>query len=309
MKETNYTIGCIIPTYKAKHHLQHCLTPLIRSPLKPRILIIDSSSNDGTVELARSLGAETMVIPQSDFNHGSTREAARQKLGTEIVCMLTQDAYFSDEHMLGKLINPIIENKAKISYARQIPHKQASFFESFPRDYNYPETCQLRGIEDCHHYGVYTFFCSNSCAAYANTALDEIGGFPRVLLGEDTVATAKILQNGHKIAYCSEALVHHSHNYSLKEEFFRSFDTGLARRSYASLIACGTSDAKRGAGYVKAMIKALIKQAPWLIPYASVQTLAKWTGYTLGSRSINAPLWFKRALSSQKYYWKPANKG
>lgn len=304
MKETNKpTIGCIIPTYMAKDHLRNCLMPLIHSPLKPRILVIDSSSNDETADLAGSLGAEVLVIPQTDFNHGSTREMARQKLGTDIVCFLTQDAYFLDEYMLERLVTPIIENQAKISYARQIPHKNASFFESFPRFYNYPEISQLRGIDDCCKYGVYTFFCSNSCAAYSNVALNEIGGFSKVLLGEDTVATAKILHKGHKIAYCSEAIVYHSHNYSIKEEFFRCFDTGLARKSYAYLIACGTSDEKHGVGYVKTMAKTLLKEAPWLLPYAFVQTFVKWAGYTIGAHSLNTPKWFKRILSSQKYFW------
>lgn len=303
-EKTSPTIGCIIPTYKAKNHLKHCLTPLINSPLKPRILVIDSSSNDGTVELAKSLGAETAVIPQSEFNHGTTREMGRKMLGTDIVCMLTQDAYLCDENALEQLVEPIVENRARIAYARQVPHKQATFFESFPRHYNYPETSQLRSLEDCLQYGVYTFFCSNSCAAYSNAALDEIGGFEKVLLGEDTVATAKILRKGHKIAYCAEAVVHHSHNYTLREEFRRSFDTGLARKGFAALIECGSSDAKRGAGYMKAMVAELARAAPWLLPYAFAHAASKWGGYQIGAMSLNAPAWFKRALSSQKYFWK-----
>lgn len=301
---TSPTIGCLIPTYKAKNHLKHCLTPLINSPLKPRIIVIDSSSNDGTVELAESLGAETVVIPQVEFNHGTTREMGRKLLGTDIVCMLTQDAYLSDEKALEMLVTPIIENKAKIAYARQVPHKQAKFFESFPRLYNYPAQSQLRSISDCRQYGVYTFFCSNSCAAYSSTALDEIGGFEKVLLGEDTVATAKILRKGHKIAYCADAIVHHSHNFTLGEEFRRSFDTGLAREGFAELIECGSSDTKRGADYMKAMVFELAKTAPWLLPYAFAHGASKWSGYKIGTMSVQAPAWLKRALSSQSYYWK-----
>jgi rhamnosyltransferase len=225
-------------------------------------------------------------------------------LGTDIICMLTQDAYLIDSDALERLIAPLIENQAQVSYARQIPHKGASFFESFPRHYNYPQTSQLRSLEDRCKYGVYTFFCSDSCAAYSNSALNAIGGFQEVLLGEDTVATAKILHNGHKIAYCADTLVYHSHSYSLKEEFCRSFDTGLARKGYAHLIACESSDTKHGLAYVKEMVIALVKTAPWLLPYAFMQTLVKWMGYTIGSRSVNAPVWFKRALSSQKYFWK-----
>lgn len=306
MNKTNTlpTIGCLIPTYKAKNHLQHCLKPLINSPLKPRILVIDSSSNDGTVELAKSLGVETVVIPQSEFNHGTTREMGRKILGTDVVCMLTQDAYLLNENALEMLVAPIIGNKAKIAYARQVPHRQAKFFESFPRHYNYPAESQLRGLEDSRQYGVYTFFCSNSCAAYSNAALDEIGGFEKVLLGEDTVATAKILRKGHRIAYCAEAIVHHSHDYTLKEEFRRSFDTGLARKGFAELIECGSSDTKRGAGYMKAMIFELARTAPWLLPYALAHAISKWGGYQIGAMSVKAPAWFKRALSSQSYYWK-----
>ncbi|HEY4831864.1 MAG TPA: glycosyltransferase family 2 protein, partial [Waddliaceae bacterium] len=59
-----------IITHNAKHHLPCCLPPLLQSSLKPRVLVVNSSSNDGTVEQAQSLGAETLVIPRADFNHG-----------------------------------------------------------------------------------------------------------------------------------------------------------------------------------------------------------------------------------------------
>lgn len=297
------SIGCAILTYHAKNHLVSCLTPLLNSPLKPRILVVDSSSNDGTRELAASLGIETIVISQKDFNHGITREMARKHLGTDIICMITQDAYLADNDALSYLVAPIIENKAKISYARQLPHQGASFFEAFPRRYNYPPTSQLRSIEDCQQYGVYTFFCSDSCAAYSNAALNEIGGFEEALLGEDTVATAKILRKGHKIAYTAEALVSHSHNYSLWQEFCRSFDTGLARKNYASLLECGSSDSKRGADYLKTMLAELIKESPHLIPYALAHASAKWLGYQIGKMSVKAPIALKKNLSSQKFYW------
>jgi rhamnosyltransferase len=151
---------------------------------------------------------------------------------------------------------------------------------------------------------VYTFFCSNSCAAYLNTALDEIGGFSPVLFGEDTVAVAKLLQNKHLIAYVAEAEVHHSHDYTLKQEFCRHFDIGYARLSYANLLESGGKDTKRGEDYVKALFNTLKKQHPELIPYALLQTLVKLLGYKCGQASLYAPLWLKRALSSQKYYWK-----
>ncbi len=297
------TIGCVVVTLNAKHHLPKCLPPLLNSPLKPRVLVVDSSSSDGTAAMAQALGAETLVIPRADFNHGTTREMARRHLATDIVSMHTQDAYMADAEALGRLVDPLVQGLSAAAYARQVPHHGAGFFEAFPREYNYPAKSHVRSLKDLSKYGVYTFFCSDSCAAYTNAALDAVGGFPRVLLGEDTVAVAKLLRNDYSIAYVAEAIVHHSHHYSLWQEFRRNFDTGIARKGYADLLACDSSDGKRGLDFVRQMNKRLAKEAPQQLPYACAHILAKWSGYHLGKSCLHAPIWLKKALSSQSYYW------
>ncbi len=302
MNHKQPSIGVAVITYKAKKHLPHCLPALLQSPLNPRVLVVNSSSQDGTVETAQEMGAETLVIPRSEFNHGTTREQARQHLQSDILVMTTPDAYAKDHHVLEKLINPLVTGQASVSYARQIPHKGAGFFESFPRKFNYTEKSHIRGIEDIKKYGVYTFFNSDAYAAYSNQALDEIGGFQPVLIGEDTVAAAKLLRKGHKIAYVSEAVVYHSHKYTLIEEFRRNFDTGLARKQYEDLIH-GGSDTKRGTQYVVDMTKHLVKHKPHLLPYAYLQTFVKWLGYKLGHSCTKAPRWIKKTLSGQDFYW------
>jgi rhamnosyltransferase len=298
-----YTVGVAFITHQAKRHLPSCLPPLLRSPLKPRVLVVNSSSQDGTVELAQELGAETLVIPRHQFNHGTTREYARRYLGTEVVVMMTPDAYAIHEGMLEALITPLQAGQASIAYARQIPHDGADFFEAFPREFNYPPHSQIRRIEDLSHYGPYTFFCSDTCAAYLNAALDEIGGFQPALFGEDTVAVAKMMRKGHRIAYVAEAVVKHSHRYSLIQEFRRHFDIGLSRREYADLIQAAGSDSSRGKAFVKALFCRLLKEKPYGLPYAFVQTACKWVGYQIGRASLKAPRWFKKALSSQDFYW------
>ncbi|MCB1135536.1 MAG: glycosyltransferase family 2 protein [Chlamydiia bacterium] len=297
------SIGVAVITHCAKHHLRHCLPPYLECSLKPRVLVVNSSSNDGTVELAEELGAETLVIPRDEFNHGSTRERARRALGTDIVVMVTPDAYPTDPEMLTRLVAPIREGKAAIAYARQIPHDGSGIFEAFPRTFNYPEESQLRSIEDSKHYGVYTFFCSNSCAAYSSAALESVGGFHSVLLGEDTVATASLLRKGHKIAYVAEAVVKHSHRYSIQQEFRRYFDTGLMRSAYTQLLDTGRSDESRGQQFLIAFCKELAQKQPLAFPYALLHTAAKWIGYRLGRLCKHAPVWIKRSLSSQDFYW------
>ncbi|MFN4173692.1 MAG: glycosyltransferase, partial [Parachlamydiaceae bacterium] len=212
------------------------------------------------------------------------------------------DALPKDQYFLHHLIAPLIEGKAALSYARQLPYPKAGFFEAFHREYNYPEQSQLRSLEDVNIYGAYTFFCSNSSAAYVSSELDAIGGFPDVLLGEDTYACATLLRKGKKIAYCADANVYHSHNYTLKEEFKRSFDTGYARSKLDTLIGGRKEDEKRGQAYAKALLSKL-RVKPWLYPYTVILLTAKWLGYRLGYNGRSLPNKFKIKLSSTPYYF------
>jgi len=297
------SVGIAVLTLNAERHLRNCLQPFLHSPLKPKILVIDSSSTDRTVLIAQQLNVEVLTIARNAFNHGTTRERARKHLDTDIVVMVTPDAYAEDNLVLEKLILPLLEETASIAYARQIPHEGAGFFEAFPRLYNYPPVSQIRSIADLGRYGSFTFFCSDSCAAYLNKALDEVHGFREVLLGEDTLATAELLRLGHKIAYVAEAKVRHSHCYSLRQEFGRYFDAGLMRKKYENLLYCVKGDQSRGYQFACSMIQHLCKKNPLLVPYACLHILTKWIGYRCGQASIRAPLWWKKALSSQKYYW------
>ncbi len=99
--------------------------------------------------------------------------------------MLLKSFDYPPSEALGRLVDPLVQGLSATAYARQVPHHGAGFFEAFPREYNYPPTSHVRSLKDLSKYGVYTFFCSDSCAAYTNAALDAVGGFPRVLLGED----------------------------------------------------------------------------------------------------------------------------
>lgn len=297
------TVGVALITHNAKDHLAHTLPHLLASPLRPRVVVVNSSSEDGTIEEARRLGAETLVIPRSSFNHGSTRELARRYLGTDIAVMMTPDAYPLDSDLLTRLVEPIRAGVASIAYARQLPHEGADLFEAFPRSFNYPSQSHIRSIREVDQWGVYTFFCSDACAAYRNDALDEIGGFPSVLTGEDTYAVARLLKRGHRIAYVAEAQVRHSHRYTLKEEFCRYFDTGLCRREHADELAIAKKDISRGRRFFWTFLRTVWSESPSDLPYAMAHLFIKWLGYRVGSWSLFAPIWWKRLWSSQEFYW------
>jgi rhamnosyltransferase len=301
--ENDLTVGVVVLTLNAASDLPLCLPPLLASSRVNRCLVIDSASTDDTAELARRLGAEVHVIARSDFNHGATREYARGLIGTDIVVMVTQDAYAVAAGSLDALITPLVDGLADVSYGRQLPKTGADMFEAYPREFNYPAESQVRRLGDAKKLGVHTFFCSDSFSAYRQKSLDEIGGFPTVLTNEDYFAVARILEKGGAIAYVAEAKVYHSHRYTLKQEFQRYFDTGYVRGERPWVQELVGNAESRGVSMVFQLWTRIVKTQPWLLPYAVIQGAAKWIGYRIGFYSVNAPLWWKRSLSGQKYYW------
>ena len=297
------SVAVAMITHCAVNHLPHSLPFYLNSPMRPRVIVVNSSSEDGTVELAQKMGAETFIVPRSEFNHGATRELIRKHLGTDIVVMVTPDAYPLHNQLVETLVAPIIDGNAAVSYARQIPHDGAEVLESFPRHFNYPMKSEIRSLNDLKQYGVYTFFCSNTCAAYSNKALDTVGGFCPTLFGEDTMAVAKLLHQDYRIAYESKAVVKHSHKYNLKQEFCRHFDIGLVRKKQLKLLDVAGNDSARGMMFSKSLLAHLYTEAPWLIPYACLHLGAKWSGYQIGRCCVGAPIWLKRFFSSQDFYW------
>jgi rhamnosyltransferase len=303
ISSTEKTVCVVILTCQAELHLQKIIPLLISSSLKPSILIVDSSSTDNTLKVADRFGVSTLLISRNEFNHGATREKARKHLNSDIVVMMTQDAYPVNNTMLEHLVRPLLQGEASASYARQIPHEGADIFEAFPRFFNYPPISHSRDIGDLKKYGVFTFFCSDSCAAYLNSALDEIGGITPILTHEDYFAVARLLQKGHRIAYVADAVVSHSHRYSLLQEFKRYFDAGYVRAENPWVKEIAGNAESRGKELFIAFLKEVAKKRPLLIPYVFLNTFVKLLGFRVGYYSLNAPLWFKKMLSSQEYYW------
>jgi rhamnosyltransferase len=246
-------VGVVIPTLNAEKELLSLLPKVLEAFPKEHILVIDSSSKDTTCAVANSFGVQLKVIKAQAFNHGLTRELGRKLLGGDIVIYLTQDALPTHKEVFYHIIDPIIKQKASLSYGRQIPKKEAHPFEKCLREFNYGEKGEIRSLNDFQKEGSSIYFCSNTFAAYSNVALDQIGGFSKVSFGEDALAAAEILNNGGSIAYVPEASVIHSHQHSFLNQFKRDRAFGKERRLHFKLFRGG--EMKKGVSFAKKLFK------------------------------------------------------
>jgi rhamnosyltransferase len=299
-------IGLIVPTLNAGKLWESWLKAFAQQIRKPVcLLVIDSSSSDDTVALARGQDFNVQVIPKSEFKHGGTRQSGIAMLSTmDIIVFLTQDALLANPNAIERLLAAFDDPRVGAAYGRQLPHDNASPIAAHARLFNYPAESQLRGLEDRKRFGIKTVFISNSFAAYRYNSLMQVGGFPvDTIMNEDTYVAGKMLLSGWKIAYCADAQVHHSHNYSFFDEFKRYFDIGVFHTETAWLQQTFGGASGEGLRFVMSELHYLMKHAPSLIPSAMLRTGLKWLGFKLGILHQKLPGILLISFSLHKTYW------
>ena len=299
------SIGVVIPTYNAGEQIVKCISAIQTSSFQPKILLIDSSSTDGTCQVAMKMGAEIVSIPKEQFNHGATRQLAVDLLpNADILIYITQDAILTSPDSIKNIISPFEDEKVGVVCGRQLSHPDASPIVAHARLYNYPELSTVKTKEDIQRLGIKAAFLSNSFAAYRRTALLDVSGFPSsIIFGEDTYVAAKMLHAGWNVAYSGDAACYHSHNYSMIEEFRRYFDIGVFHSREKWFIQKLGKPEGEGKKFVISELRYLLKHAPWVIPSAAIRTGMKLVGYKMGMREKVIPSRLKLKLSMNKGYW------
>lgn len=224
----------------------------------------------------------------------------------DIILFLTQDAILADSEVLSKLVACFSNSEIGAAYGRQLPHVNATPLEAHARLFNYTAESRVKSLKDASELGIKTAFISNSFTAYRRSALMSIGGFPsNTILSEDTYVAAKMLLNGWKIAYCAEAEVYHSHNYSFFQEFKRYFDIVVFQSREAWIRERFGQAEGEGLRYIISEIKYLWKHNHTsLFPSFCIRTILKYIGYKLGLWEAKIPIAVKRYISMHKGYWK-----
>ena len=259
---TTPSLSVVIPTLNAEDEIDSLLDTIEAQSLQPLdILVVDSSSDDGTVdEVAKHPCVNLVRIERKEFNHGSTRDMALRRSAGEFVCFLTQDAVPTSNRYLERLVAPFLaDDSIALVTGRQLPKADARRFEQLVRKFNYPNAPSVRSKSDLPKYGIKTFFASDTCSAYRRTAYLECGGFDHVNTNEDMLMAAKFIASGMKVAYEPRAEVYHSHNLTPSQQFARNRAVGFFLETHADDLM-QASEIGEGGRLVKAVSSQLLRE-------------------------------------------------
>lgn len=287
-KHTPLSISLIIPTLNAGQVILPLLNAISEQSVRVmEVAIVDSSSDDETVPLASGysdLNVSVHVISRSEFDHGMTRHQALELTTGDLVVFLTQDAHPADEQLIKNLISPMLcDDSVGMSYGRQLPKKSATRFEQLIREYNYPNKSSIRSASEIGCIGIKAFFASDTCAAYRRDAYEAVGGFERPCsTNEDMFMAAKLMKAGYKVAYCANAKVYHSHNFTFIEQFRRNKASAYERANHSDLLD-GVSETNEGIKLVKYVSLQLVREGRYLdLGKFGVDCLARFSGTIAG---------------------------
>jgi glycosyltransferase involved in cell wall biosynthesis len=220
-----------IPTYNGGQELLRLLDLVRgqRAPWRFEIVVVDSSSSDGTAARMRDMPDITFhSIPKRAFGHGKTRNLCAQLARGEAIAFLTQDAMPANDAWLFNLVSVLMHfPQGAGAFGRHIAAPSADPFtvrdleDHFAGFLNHPIALSRATRPDLWESGdaawrrmLHFYSDNNSCLR--RSVWEQIP-YPDVEYGEDQVWADRIIAAGWEKIYVPAAVVRHSHDYTPAE--------------------------------------------------------------------------------------------
>lgn len=300
------TVSVVIPVFNGADHLAEVLDAVAAQQLHEDVetLVIDSGSTDASVAIARAAGVRLIEIPNSEFQHGRTRNLGVELTTGRLIAFLTQDATPAGASWLAAYARAFeADDRIGAAYGPHLPRGDANPLMARLLTEYFAEMSPNGGTV-VHERGAIDFLSnSNSCI---RRAMWKELPFPELPYAEDRALGAALLEAGWKKAFVPDAGAIHSHDYSLVESSRRWFDEYRGLRE-----AVGEKHAASAGGAVSILRRSVTADHRWLKADTSYgwRAVTWWTLRSvvyhccriifggLGARAERLPAWLRSRLS------------
>ena len=263
MKNMDVTVIC--PLYNAEKYIRNLDESLKKQKdveIK-QIKYVLTESKDDTKKILDEIGANYRVIKKEEFSHSLSREKDAMNAKTTVIVFVTQDVIAHNEYWIKELVKPIFDGEAEACYSRQLCDNNN--IEKYTREHNYKDYSFVVSEKDVATKGLKTFFFSDASSAIKTEVFKKLNGYDNkdLPICEDMYIAHKLITNGYRIKYCAESVVHHSHEFTLKEYYDRYKLTGQFFKQNSYLDKYGTN--KSGGGMAVYILKRALQEKNWKV--------------------------------------------
>lgn len=195
------------------------------------VLCIDSGSSDQTLATIAKYPARLIQIPNTEFNHGLTRNRGAQEARGEIMILTVQDAVPHGPHWMATLVSNFDDAEVAGVYCHQIPHANCGPFlrhrlkdwvsgEGQPKLKRVTSGMDFLLKQPLDRWQTIAF--DNVCSAVRRRLIPELP-FVRRQFGEDITWAKSAILAGYTVVMDPRCAVEHSHNNSIWYEFRRAY--------------------------------------------------------------------------------------
>lgn len=214
-----FDVSVVVPTYNGGAQFETMLQLLKQQKNcgSVEVVVVDSGSTDGTVELCNKYGVTLVQIANEQFSHSYARNLGAERARGEILVFMTQDALPSSGEWLAEMLAPIQKSEADAVscgeecpegtdlYYRVLNYGHASFVGMLHEDV-------LGSKEKCRDKESLRRYASLSDVACAIKRSIFLRFRHRYDFAEDLDLGIRLLTCGYKTKLLSQTKVIHGHN-------------------------------------------------------------------------------------------------
>lgn len=195
----------IIRTLNEARYLPQLLEAISaqRSEYRYEVIVVDSGSTDGTLEIANAHGCRILMITKEEFSFGRSLNMGCQAAFGKYLTIISGHCVPCHGSWLQRLVAPLAEGEVAYTYGRQLGGSETHWSEHRIFAKYFPEQSAVP------QQGIY---CNNANSAILKSCWLQLK-FDEHLTGlEDMDMAQRVTTTGGKVGYIAEASVYHFHH-------------------------------------------------------------------------------------------------
>lgn len=216
-------VSVVVRTFNEEKWIRHCISSIrSQSYVETEIILVDSGSTDRTVDIAKLVGIDKLVLIDN-YTPGLSLNSGIKESSHEFVAIISAHCIPHDDNWLYFLINALTDVNIVGVYSRQIPMPYTLASDALDLFITFGTESRVQYSDSFFH----------NASSLIRRSIWSIYPFDEQLTNiEDRIWADTVISNGYAVAYSSKSIVFHHHGiHQSSEQTSRSLSTASIVKS------------------------------------------------------------------------------